>query len=79
MIAFEISVNGEPLSEPMECDGLGSLLASISFWRGSFQAGETAELIHLNRSGQATGQDTPMFSTLDLNVGDEVTIRIVNR
>lgn len=78
-VAFEISVNGEPLLEPMECPGMGSLMATLSFWRGSLQTGVISESIHFHRSGHMSGQDTPLFSMMELSVGDEITIRIVDR
>ena len=79
MIAFEIVVNGEPLLEPMECGETGNLQATVSFWRGRVHSGDISEVIHFVRHGHTSGQDTPLFSMLDLSVGDEITIRIVDR
>jgi hypothetical protein len=78
MVAFEISVNGEPL-EPMECEDLGSLMAVINWYRGRDYVGDIYDSVHLVRSGVRIGRDTPFWPIVDLNIGDEITIRIVER
>lgn len=77
MVTFEICVNGKPL-EPMECEGRGSLSASINWDRHRDNSGTLWDTIALWRHGKMTnGSDTPEWPILDLNAGDEIIIRIV--
>ena len=78
MVAFEISINGKPLS-PMESPGFGMLSVNIWWATDKLQNGAIHEIGRLARNGTKKGQDTEVLPIEDLKVGDEITIRLVMR